>query len=158
MVDPNIRPGFADDEDAYRARLARIFERADIVKMSDADLAWLMPDVDGVEAQARALRALGPSLVFVTMGGEGALALCASGATVHRPAKPTQVVDTIGAGDTFNAGCLFALHRAGKLTPDAVAALDAADLAQVLGLAAQAAAITVSRAGANPPWAADLGL
>jgi fructokinase len=157
MVDPNIRPGFADDEPTYRARLARVLARADIVKMSDADLAWVLPGVSGVEAQAEAVRAMGPSLVLVTMGEAGSMAFCASGASARRPAAAAQVVDTIGAGDTFNAGCLFALHRAGKLTPGAVAALDTDTLAALLDFAGKVAAVTVSRAGANPPWASEVG-
>ena len=156
MADPNIRPGFADDETTYRDRIARVLARADIVKVSDADLDWLFPGPDPLEAKAHALQAKGPELLFVTRGSEGATVFAPKGLRVDRPATLTQVVDTIGAGDTFNAGCLFALHRRGKLRPGDLASLTAEDLAEVLDFAGKVAAITVSRAGANPPWADEL--
>lgn len=158
MVDPNIRPGFADDEVAYCARLERVLARANIVKVSDDDLHWIVEGDAPLDAKARTLIDKGPTLVLVTRGGDGATAYCASGVEVSQPAEAAQVVDTIGAGDTFNAGCLFALWQAGQLTPQAVADLTAEDLTRTIAFAARAAAITVSRAGANPPWATDLDL
>lgn len=71
-------------------------------------------------------------------------------------AQKVAVVDTVGAGDTFNAGVLAALHRAGALTKAAIASLDDAALTAALTLGTRAAAVTVSRAGANPPWASEL--
>lgn len=155
MIDPNIRPGFiAGKEDKYRARIERMTQRADIVKLSDEDLHWLQGPGD-LTALARGILAKGPKVVFVTEGAAGARAVTA---TQYRfvAAQQVRVVDTVGAGDTFNAGVLAALHQAGALTKAGLAALSDATLDAALSLGTQAAAITVSRAGANPPWAHEL--
>jgi len=154
MLDPNIRPSFITDEAAYRARMARMIGHADIVKLSDEDLHWLMGG-GPLEELGRALLSQGPKLVLITRGAEGATGLTARD-TVHVPGTPVTVADTVGAGDTFNAGVLAALHRADALAKDAVAALDADTVRAALGLGTRAAAVTVSRAGANPPWASEL--
>ncbi|WP_299295048.1 carbohydrate kinase [uncultured Tateyamaria sp.] len=155
MADPNIRPGFATDQAAYRARLERLIGRADIVKLSDDDISWLIPEGD-LAAKSEALLAMGPKMLLLTEGSAGATALVKGGATVRVPAKRVEVVDTVGAGDTFNAGCLAALRNAGALSPAAIPTLSEAVLTDMLNLAARAAAVTVSRAGANPPWANEL--
>ena len=155
MIDPNIRPGFiAGKEEVYRARIDRMIGRADIVKLSDEDLHWLMGEGD-VSALAREVLALGPKVVFITEGAAGARAVTA---TQNRfvAATPVTVADTVGAGDTFNAGVLAALDEAGALTKAALAALPDAVLDAALNLGTRAAAITVSRAGANPPWRDEL--
>ena len=155
MIDPNIRPGFiAGKEAEYRARIERMIARADIVKLSDEDLHWLEGEGDLSEL-ARGILAKGPKVVFVTEGATGARAVTA---TQNRfvPSRKVTVVDTVGAGDTFNAGVLCSLHEAGVLTKAGVAALTDAQLDAALTLGAQAAAVTVSRAGANPPWRAEL--
>jgi fructokinase len=155
MIDPNIRPGFiAGKEAPYRARIERMIARADIVKLSDEDLHWLMGDGD-LSALARQILEKGPKLVFITEGAAGARAITA---TQNRfvAATPVTVADTVGAGDTFNAGALAALHDAGVLTKAALAALTDATLDAALTLGTRAAAITVSRAGANPPWRHEL--
>ncbi|MBM3603841.1 MAG: carbohydrate kinase [Alphaproteobacteria bacterium] len=154
MIDPNIRPFFITDPDAYRARLARLLPLADIVKMSADDLEWLYPDLAPEEA-ARKLLATGPRLVLQTGGEAGAKAVRA-GETVSVPAVRTSVADTIGAGDTFNAGILASLDRQGLLTKDGIAAMTSDQIRAALTLGAQAAAITVSRPGANPPWAHEM--
>jgi fructokinase len=155
MIDPNIRPGFiAGKEPEYRARIERMIARADLVKLSDEDLHWLMGAGD-LTALARAILAKGPKAVFITEGAKGARAITA---TQDRfvAATPVQVADTVGAGDTFNAGVLASLHAAGALSKAGVAALSDAELDAALSLGTRAAAITVSRAGANPPWAHEL--
>lgn len=157
MIDPNVRQGFVafiGDEAAYRARLGRMIARADIVKASDEDLHWLM-GAGEAGALARGLLAQGPRLVLVTHGAEGAVAHT-EGATVRVPARRVQVADTVGAGDTFNAGVLVALHRAGLLTKRAVASLSEDAIRDALALGVRAAAVTVSRPGADPPWAHEL--
>ena len=148
MIDPNIRPGFITHEPRYRARLSDMLAMADIVKVSDEDMDWLGTTpgelIDG-----------GTALVLVTRGAEGVDAHI-NGAEMRVAAQKAVVIDTVGAGDTFNAGLLAGLHKAGLLTRDALrsASLDA--LRPAVALGAQAAAITVSRAGANPPWESEL--
>jgi fructokinase len=154
MIDPNIRPGFIRDADAYRARIARMIAAADIVKLSDEDLHWLEGPGD-TDAQAAALLTRGPKLVCITRGAEGVSGY-AAGRRIDVAAERATVVDTVGAGDTFNAGLLAALDRAGLLTKGAVATLTDAAIRDALALGAKAAAVTVSRAGANPPWADEL--
>ena len=155
MIDPNIRPGFiAGKEVEYRARIERMVARADIVKLSDEDLHWLVGAGDLVQL-ARGILAKGPKVVFITEGAAGARAVTATQDRFVAAQKVT-VVDTVGAGDTFNAGVLAALHQAGALSKARVAALSDAELDAALSLGTRAAAVTVSRAGANPPWASEL--
>jgi len=154
MIDPNIRPGFIADEAAYRARLDAMLAVADIAKLSDEDLHWLEGPGDSVDT-ARRLLAKGPVLVCVTEGAKGAWAVTRDHA-VFVDARKVTAVDTVGAGDTFNAGLLASLFDQGLLTKAAVAALDAPALQAALSLAVRAAAVTVSRAGANPPTRAEL--
>ncbi|MCC5973531.1 MAG: carbohydrate kinase [Rubellimicrobium sp.] len=154
MLDPNIRPGFITDEGAYRGRLDRMLARADIVKVSDEDLHWILgpgaiPDLAG------RLLAMGPRLVCVTEGAEGAAGYT-SRFTVRVPTPRVTVADTVGAGDTFNAGLLAALWQAGALTKAGIAGLDEDNVRAALSLGARAASVTVSRAGANPPWAHEV--
>ncbi|WP_151717690.1 carbohydrate kinase family protein [Gemmobacter serpentinus] len=155
MIDPNIRPGFiAGKEAEYRARVERMIARADIVKLSDEDLHWLLGAGDVVDL-ARRLLAKGPKLVFITEGADGARAVTATQNRFVAATKVT-VADTVGAGDTFNAGVLAALHEAGVLTKAALGTLSDAVLDAALSLGTRAAAVTVSRAGANPPWRHEL--
>ena len=155
MIDPNIRPGFiAGKEAQYRARIEGMIAQADIVKLSDEDLHWLMGEGD-LTTLARSILAKGPKLVFITEGAKGARAVTATQDRFVAAQKVT-VADTVGAGDTFNAGALCALHEAGALTKARVAALTDAELDAALTLGTKAAAVTVSRPGANPPWRAEL--
>jgi fructokinase len=155
MIDPNIRLGFiAGKEVPYRTRIEGMIAKADIVKLSDEDLAWVMGDGD-IATLARQILAKGPKLVFITEGAKGARAITA---TQDRfvAAQQITVADTVGAGDTFNAGALASLHTAGALTKDRLATVSDAELDAALSLGTRAAAITCSRPGANPPWAHEL--
>lgn len=154
MVDPNIRPSFIPDEGAFRARLSRILPLADIVKLSADDLEWLHPGLEAADAAGEVLK-LGPKLVLQTGGEAGARAIW-SGETVTAPAIRTTVADTIGAGDTFNAGVLASLNNQGVLSKKGLASLTAENIRLALRYGAQAAAVTVSRPGANPPWAHEM--
>ncbi|HEX9371296.1 MAG TPA: carbohydrate kinase [Roseiflexaceae bacterium] len=155
--DPNLRPGLIRDEPAYRALLQRLFTLADLVKISAADLGWLEPGRP-IELAAADILALGPALVVVTRGGAGALALRAlPGAQPHvAPLFRVKVADTVGAGDSFSGGLLTALAERGVTSREALLALPAAELDAALAFASAVAAVTCSRAGANPPNRADL--
>ncbi|MGY9046685.1 hypothetical protein P775_10895 [Puniceibacterium antarcticum] len=148
MIDPNIRPNFITDEAAYRNRLGSMLPKADIIKVSDEDMDWL-------GTTPADLIAAGTALVLVTRGAEGVDATTAT-ETLRVPATRATVVDTVGAGDTFNAGLLAGLARDGLLNRDALRSATLETLKSAVELGAQAAAITVSRAGANPPWLNEL--
>ena len=156
MIDPNIRPLFITDAEGYRRRMAAMIRQADIVKVSDEDLNWLNPAPLTQAEKISAMLDTGPSVVIVTQGAEGAIATLADGTSITVPAVKTNVVDTIGAGDTFNAGFLAKLSELGLLTPEALGTLDPDALRDAMTYGARVAAITVSRVGANPPWANEL--
>jgi fructokinase len=155
MLDPNIRPSFIARPEVYRARIEAMLARADIVKVSDEDLEWLLGPGDPTD-HARALIERGPSIVCVTEGAKGVTAHHAAG-HLHVSAPRVDVIDTVGAGDTFNAGFLAGLHDAGALDRAALKRPDEDVLEAALKLGVAAAAVTVSRAGANPPTRAELG-
>ncbi len=150
-VDPNCRPAVIDDPDAYRARLGRFLARADVVKASEDDLAWLDPDAAPVDA-ARALLAAPGAVALVTLGGEGALVVGASG-EVAVDAPAVEVVDTIGAGDAFMGAFLARWTGEGRGRGD-LGDLDA--VAEAAAFACRVAAVTCSRAGADPPRLSEL--
>ncbi|MEL6952199.1 MAG: carbohydrate kinase [Pseudomonadota bacterium] len=150
MLDPNVRPGFIADEARYRARIDAMIAVADIVKLSDEDLRWLEGPGEDLAELAGRIRARGPAVVCITEGAKGVTAYHAGG-RVFVPALKAEVVDTVGAGDTFNAGLMAHLSEAGALDKAALRSLPEGVLTAALTLGNQAAAITVSRAGANPP-------
>lgn len=155
--DPNVRTALIDDGDLARERIERLVAKSDVVKASDEDLRWLAPDVEPEELARRWLAA-GPSLVAVTRGGDGAFAVSQAG-TVTVPARAVEVVDTVGAGDSFMTGLLDALWSLDLLGADRRAALRAItvdDLQTVLGAAVLNSALTVAQAGAQLPDRATL--
>ena len=154
MMDPNVRPSFIADADHYRTRIGRMLDHCDIVKLSDEDLAWFMPDTSTEDAAHRLVED-GVRLVCVTQGAIGVTGYTPDH-TVFVPAEKARVVDTVGAGDTFNAGVLASLHQADALHKDKIANLDEDTIRNALAYGAKVAAITVSRAGANPPWVSEL--
>jgi fructokinase len=153
-IDPNIRPGQIKNRRAHMARLARMFAMADIVKVSDEDVAYMTGKAD-LDAAARKWLKRGAKIVVVTRGGEGVAAFTARFAT-RQPAVKVKVADTVGAGDTFTAGLLAALRKARLLGKKKLATITEADLGAALSFAARAAAVTCSRPGADPPWAKEL--
>lgn len=156
MADPNIRANFVTDEASYRARLARLIGCVDILKVSDEDLDWLVPGTLSQLEKAHVLRGQGPKIIVLTRGGEGASALFGDNQSVAVQGQQVVVADTVGAGDTFNAGFLASLSRDGLLDKESVAALDTGALKRALGFGAKVAAVTVSRPGADPPWQNEL--
>lgn len=155
MLDPNVRAGFSRDEAAYRARLGKMVALADIVKVSEEDLSWLCPRGD-TRTKLRGLFAAGPKLILLTRGREGAEAYLPDGQVVAAAAVPVTVADTVGAGDTFNAGFLAMAQERGVLKAAASGEIAEPDLKACLHFAVRAAAVSVSRAGANPPWRAEV--
>lgn len=156
MIDPNIRPSFIADEARYRARLDAMIALSDIVKISDEDLDWIYPNIDDVKTKVKKLIDLGASIVVLTKGEHGANAYFGDNKELSVPAVKAIVVDTVGAGDTFNAGLLAKLSDLGKLTKSALVDIDIQSLQSSLEFAAEVASITVSRSGANPPWLKEL--
>lgn len=150
MLDPNIRPALIrDQEDAYRQRLDRMMLMADILKFSDEDLDWLRPDAPEQLLMGRT------SVVIHTHGEDGATFYSRHGPQ-HLPASPVKVSDTVGAGDTFNAGFLASLANQNLLSPSALACADAASLTRASAYGIRAATFSVTRIGANPPTKAEL--
>ena len=152
MIDPNCRPSITRDPDGFRARIARVLARADIVKVSTEDLAFLRPG-EHVNSTAAWVQALGPRVVLITDGAAPVRVLI-DGLEREVAAPAVDVVDTIGAGDTFGGAFLACLvqggggrHSAGD--PDAVL--------RAARFAVRASAIVCARAGANPPTLAELG-
>lgn len=152
--DPNLRLNVQPDAQRWRDVLAWMLPRTDLLKISDEDLSLLEP---GLAPEAFAERALaaGVRLVVVTRGAAGASAWTARARADADPVKVT-VVDTVGAGDTFQAALLTWLAEHGQLARDALPALPAADLSAALAFATRAAAITCSRRGADLPRRAEL--
>jgi fructokinase len=155
--DPNVRPALLGEPARARPEIERLVALSDVVKVSDEDLRWLYPDRSDEDA-ARDWLASGPAVVVVTRGGAGVYAV-AGEVELRRGAVPIDLVDTVGAGDSFTSGLLDGLHRAdliGAARRDALAAIDAATLDSVVEEAALIAAITCSRPGAEPPTRAEL--
>lgn len=155
--DPNVRPELMGDHAAAVRKVERCVALSDVVKASDEDLEWLYPGQEPGQVAERWL-ATGPAVVLVTRGGDGALAVLPDG-RVAVEAPPVDVADTVGAGDAFMSGTLHALAARGLLGADGrerLRSLDRATVTDVLRHAAASAAVTVSRAGANPPDAAEL--
>jgi fructokinase len=150
--DPNIRPALVDDPEDARARVQRMVSAARVVKASEDDLAWLYPD-DDVATIARKWCATGPDLVVITLGAAGALAVTHDHA-VRMKGTPADVVDTVAAGDTFMGTLIAELVAVGMA--ESQPTLDRPTIEHVLHRCANNAAITVSRAGADPPWAHEL--
>jgi fructokinase len=152
-LDPNIRAGLIADLATHRDTVERCVSAADLVKVSREDLDALHPGERALDV-ARRWVGSGPALVVVTDGAAGSTGVTA-GSEVSCAASPSKVVDTIGAGDTFAAALLDWLHRAGRLG-GRLAPLSDTDIGAALRYAGEAAAITCSRAGADPPYRDEL--
>lgn len=153
--DPNIRSNVEPDLAVWRATVQWMLPRTHLLKVSNEDLALLYPGRSIEQFAAEALAA-GTPLVVVTRGGEGAIGFTASSRVVMPPVAVT-VLDTVGAGDTFQAALLTWAAETDRLTPAALAQVDEAALREALGFAVRAAAITCGRRGADLPRRAELG-
>jgi fructokinase len=155
--DPNVRPGLLGNAERARPDIEHLVAVSDVVKVSDEDLRWLYPDRPDEEV-AQAWLDSGPALVVVTRGGAGIYAV-SRGLALRRDAVPIDLVDTVGAGDSFTSGLLDGLHRAdliGGARRDALAAIDEATLGSVVDAAALIAAMTCAKPGADPPTRAQV--
>jgi fructokinase len=157
--DPNARPSVTPDRREVAAIAERAAASAHVVKMSDEDLAFLFPGTTPAQLAARLLGGGRPTqLLVITMGRDGATVVTRS-SRFAVPAVPVEVVDTVGAGDTFTAALLAGLAEAGQLSPEALAGRVAGEpdlLRDVAGQALAAAALTCTRPGADPPTAGEL--
>ncbi len=154
-IDPNVRASICPDPRLYRESVERWLGLAHIVKASVDDVNWLYPDrsyTDVLEDWSTR----GPSLVVFTRSADGALARLASGLEVGVSGIEVEVVDTIGAGDTFTAGLLHALDEAGLLNVSAFAHLTGEQIEEALRFAVLASAVACTRAGSDPPYLTDL--
>jgi fructokinase len=153
--DPNVRPTLIPDLAAFVEVAAGWVRRSHLVKVSEEDLSVLHPGRDPMSTAAQWAGA-GPELVVVTRGEHGAVAFRPDGTTLARPGPAIVVADTVGAGDAFAAGLLAWLAGAGALHPGGPAGLADEQLAAALDQAIEVAAITCTRFGADPPYAAEL--
>jgi fructokinase len=149
ILDPNVRPAIFGDVDAYRRRFERLARLADVVKLSDDDAAWIYPD-RSVEDVLRMILDFGPRVVAVTRGEHGAVAGSKEG-FVAVAGIPIEVVDTVGAGDSFGAALIAALVDEGAFGPRATRTSDQDVLSRAVSYAVAASALTCTRTGAVPP-------
>ncbi|MBL4767378.1 MAG: carbohydrate kinase [Rhodobacteraceae bacterium] len=156
IVDCNVRADFIHDTPTYTERLMRIISHADIVKVSDDDLNWIFPGSVPLTEKAMRLQELGPGVVILTRGQYGATAFLGSNQSVNVPAEKVEVVDTIGAGDTFNSGLLADLALQARLGKPELRQINEDQITRALKYAVKVAAIAVSRKGANPPWVQEV--
>ncbi len=146
--DPNIRPALVGDQEMARTRFISLVGLANVVKLSDEDAQWLYPK-ESIDDVIDSILDYGADLVAVTQGGDGSR-LATGTDRIDVPSRPVDVVDTIGAGDTYMASLIASVR-----TLD-VSTLSRSDLENIGARAAAAAALTVSRAGAALPSAAEL--
>jgi fructokinase len=153
-LDPNIRPSVIVDETSYRERLRAMLALADVIKISAADLDWLVPGADPNDV-ARGWIEHGTALVVVTLGADGALAHSAHG-DIRYPGTSVAVVDTVGAGDSFMGALLAGLAKLGVASVAQLRAQGSDAVEAAVAYATRASAITCSRRGADPPWSREL--
>jgi fructokinase len=153
--DPNCRPNLVKNKPAYLARMAEFAGQADLIKMSDVDFAYLFGE-EPYEQRANALLGQGTSLVVITRGNNGAIAWHAGAGQIEVQAPKVEIADTIGAGDSFQAALLFALHKQGRISRQQLKDISADELRRALSFAAKCAGLTCTRPGADPPWSHEV--
>lgn len=153
--DPNCRPNLVKDRPAYLARMVEFAASADLIKMSDVDFAYLFGE-ESYQQRASAMLGQGTSLVVITRGNNGAIAWHAKAGQIEVEAPNVEVADTIGAGDSFQAALLFALHKQERLARQKLKDIGADELRRALSFAANCAGLTCTRPGADPPWSHEI--
>ncbi len=155
--DPNCRFALVRHKARYVDRMDAFAAAADIVRMSDVDFEFLYGGSDHAR-KAESFIEAGASLVVVTRGIKGAQAWHCTAGMVEVAAPTVDVVDTIGAGDSFQAALLFALRALGRVRAEALIQMNPDELRRALSFASVCAAFTCGRAGADPPRGADVGM
>ncbi|APG13353.1 carbohydrate kinase [Bradyrhizobium japonicum] len=153
--DPNCRPNLVKNKPAYLARMAEFAGQADLIKMSDVDFAYLFGE-EPYQQRANALLGQGTSLVVITRGNNGAIAWHAGAGQIEVQAPKVEIADTIGAGDSFQAALLFALHKQGRISRQQLKDIGTDELRRALSFAANCAGLTCTRPGADPPWSHEV--
>lgn len=154
-LDPNARPAITPDAARAWEAVAELAAYADVVKLSDEDCAFLRPGLDPDGIAAELLAAGRTRWVVITLGASGAVGITRT--SRHRvEAPPIDVVDTVGAGDSFMSALIAGLYRRDLLGHRRLDGVDDQALGDVVGFAIKAAAITCARRGADPPTSDDL--
>jgi fructokinase len=153
--DANVRPDFIVNKQNYLARFVELTHKVDIIKISDEDYRYLYGAKDFNEV-SRSWIDNGVKLVILTLGSEGSKVIYCNGNEVFAESLKVDVVDTIAAGDTFNAGFLLNLDEQDLLDREGLNAINNDQLTRALNFANKVASITVTRKGANPPWHEEL--
>ena len=153
--DANVRPDFIENKQAYLARFIELTHKVDILKISDEDYRYLFGAQD-INEVSKSWLDNGIKLVILTLGSEGSKVINGNGNKVFAESLKVDVVDTIAAGDTFNAGFLLNLDEQDLLDRDSLNTINNDQLTQALSFANKVASITVTRKGANPPWHEEL--
>ena len=150
-LDVNIRPDFIENKRSYFDRFVRLTSKVDIVKISEDDYRYLYGAQDLNKVSKDWLKN-GVKLVIFTLGAEGSKVIYDNGKEVFAKSKKVDVVDTIAAGDTFNAGFLLSLDEQGLLDRESLDIISDTQLEKALTFANKVASFTVTKKGANPPW------
>ncbi|RJQ70272.1 carbohydrate kinase [Pseudonocardiaceae bacterium YIM PH 21723] len=158
VLDPNVRTPPVSDAAAYRERFAAVLPSVSVLKLSVEDARWITgaTSLADIKEAMRRWHDRGPSLVVLTMGENGLLALGPAGQWWTQPAPEVRVIDTVGAGDTVQAALLAWLQRNAALSVTELERLSADQWQAALRFAVQAAAITCTRPGAQPPSSQEL--
>ena len=153
--DANIRPDFIEDKDKYLERFEQFTRKVDVIKISEEDYSYLYCEQDFEKVSAEWLEK-GIKMIVLTLGEKGAKVIYGGGREISVGIEPVKVIDTIAAGDSFNAGLLFDLDKQKMLDREKLATIDTSTLQKTLTFANQIARFTVTQKGANPPWLDEL--
>ena len=153
--DANIRPNFIEDKAKYLKRFAQLTKKIDIIKISEEDYSYLYGKQDFAKLSSEWLEK-GVKLIILTLGEKGAKVIYGGGKEISVGVEPVKVIDTIAAGDSFNAGFLFDLDKQEILDQEKLATIDTSTLQNTVTFANQIARFTVTQKGANPPWLDEL--